>query len=380
MEAERSSTGAQTACCAFSIAKRRRLVWYWMPLENNVPYDALLIVSFGGPERLEDVMPFLENVACGRNIPRERLLAVAEHYDRFGGVSPINQQCRDLIAALRRELADHGPDLPIYWGNRNWRPFLRDTIGQMRDDGIRNALAFVISAYSSYSGCRQYRENIADAQAAVGEGSPRVEKLRVFYNHPHFIEASADRLREALTKLPHAKPPYVVFTAHSIPLALAQTSDYHQQLEEACRLVAEASGVEHWKLAFQSRSGTPSQPWLEPDVLEYLERLPQMGIKHVVVAPIGFLSDNMEVLYDLDVEAKDLALELGITLIRADTVGTHPMFIRMIRELIIERVLGAPMLAIGKYGPRHHICATDCCPAPRRPSSRPAVHESVAKQ
>jgi ferrochelatase len=351
-----------------------------MLLENNVPYDALLIVSFGGPERPEDVMPFLENVARGRNIPRERLLTVAEHYDHFGGVSPINQQCRELIAALRRELAEYGPDLPIYWGNRNWRPFLHDAIGQMRDDGIRNALAFVTSAYSSYSGCRQYRENIAAAQAAVGEGSPRVEKLRVFYNHPHFIAASTDRLREALAKLPAAKPPYVVFTAHSIPLALAQTSDYRQQLEETSRLVAEASGVEHCKLAFQSRSGAPSQPWLEPDILEHLERLPHMGIKQAVVAPIGFLSDNMEVLYDLDVEAKDLALELGITLIRADTVGTHPAFIRMIRELIAERVLNAPRLSIGKYGPRHDICAADCCPAPQHPANRRAVHESAAKQ
>ena len=351
-----------------------------MPPENNAPYDALLVVSFGGPERSDDVVPFLENVAQGRNIPRERLLAVAEHYYHFGGVSPINQQCRELIAALRRELAEHGPDLPIYWGNRNWRPFLRDAIGQMRDDGIRNALAFVTSAYSSYSGCRQYRENIAAAQAAVGEEAPRIEKLRVFYNHPRFIESSSDRLREALVKLPAAKPSYVVFTAHSIPLSLAQVSDYERQLEETCRLVAEASGVEHWKLVFQSRSGAPGQPWLEPDILEYLERLHEIGVKQVAVAPIGFLSDNMEVLYDLDIEAKDLALELGITLVRANTVGTHPAFIRMIRELIAERVLNAPRLAIGKYGPRQDICAADCCPAPLRPSIRPAMSQPVAKR
>ena len=351
-----------------------------MPPENNAPYDALLVVSFGGPECSDDVMPFLENVAQGRNIPRERLLAVAEHYYHFGGVSPINQQCRELIAALRRELAEHGPDLPIYWGNRNWRPFLRDAIGQMRDDGIRNALAFVTSAYSSYSGCRQYRENIAAAQAAVGEEAPRIEKLRVFYNHPRFIESSSDRLQEALVKLPAAKPSYVVFTAHSIPLSLAQVSDYERQLEETCRLVAEASGVEHWKLVFQSRSGAPGQPWLEPDILEYLERLHEIGVKQVAVAPIGFLSDNMEVLYDLDIEAKDLALELGITLVRANTVGTHPAFIRMIRELIAERVLDAPRLAIGKYGPRQDICAADCCPAPLRPSIRPAMSQPVAKR
>lgn len=357
-----------------------RLVWYWMPLENNDSYDALLVVSFGGPERPEDVMPFLENVVRGRNVPRQRLLEVAEHYYHFGGASPINQQCRQLIAALRRELAEQGPDLPIYWGNRNWHPFLRDTVVQMRDDGIRNALAYVTSGYSSYSGCRQYREDVAAAQAAVGEGGPRIEKLRVFYNHPHFIESSSDRLRDALSKLPADKPPYVVFTAHSIPLSMAQTSDYQQQLEETCRLVAEACGVDHWKLVFQSRSGAPSQPWLEPDILGYLERLHQIGIKQVVIAPIGFLSDHMEVLYDLDIEAKDLALELGITLVRADTVGTHPAFVRMIRELIAERVLNAPRLAIGRYGPRHDICEADCCPAPQHPGTRRAVHESVAKQ
>ena len=360
--------------------KLDRLVWYWMPLENNDSYDALLVVSFGGPERPEDVMPFLGNVVRGRNVPRQRLLEVAEHYYHFGGASPINQQCRQLIAALRRELAEQGPDLPIYWGNRNWHPFLRDTIVQMRDDGIRNALAYVTSGYSSYSGCRQYREDVAAAQAAVGEGGPRIEKLRVFYNHPHFIESSADRLRDALAKLPADKPAYVVFTAHSIPLSMAQTSDYQQQLEETCRLVAEACGVDHWKLVFQSRSGAPRQPWLEPDILAYLERLHQIGIKQVVIAPIGFLSDHMEVLYDLDIEAKDLALELGITLVRADTVGTHPTFVRMIRELIAERALNAPRLAIGRYGPRHDICEADCCPAPQHQGTRRAVNESVAKQ
>jgi ferrochelatase len=351
-----------------------------MSPQNFVPYDALLVVSFGGPERPEDVMPFLENVVRGRNVPRDRLLAVAEHYDHFGGASPINRQCRELIAALERELAENGPAIPIYWGNRNWHPFLRDAITQMRDDGIRNALAFVTSAYSSYSGCRQYRENIAAAQAAVGEGAPHIEKLRVFYNHPHFIESSADQLRAALAKLPTAKPSYVAFTAHSIPLSLARTSDYQQQLEEACRLVAETSGVAHWKLVFQSRSGSPREPWLEPDVLQYLGRLHQIGVEQVAVAPIGFLSDHMEVLYDLDIEAKDLALELGITLVRADTVGTHPLFIRMIRELIAERVLNTPRLAIGKYGPRHDICAADCCPAPLRPSIRPAMSQPVAKR
>jgi ferrochelatase len=316
------------------------------------PYDSLLLVSFGGPERQQDVMPFLENVTRGRNIPRERLLAVAEHYHLFGGKSPINDQNRQLIAALRKELDEHNCSLPIYWGNRNWHPLLPDTLRQMRDEGKKHALAFVTSAYSSYSGCRQYLENIAAAQATVGEGAPQVDKLGVFYNHPHFIEPSTERLQEALSRFgPDAKV-YVIFTAHSIPVSMSQSSDYVKQLEETARLVAEASGVKHWKLVYQSRSGGPGQAWLEPDILEYLEKVSELGVRNVVIAPIGFISDHMEIIYDLDIEAKDLAIELGITLVRARTVGTHPTFVRMIRELIEERLQpGSPRLAIGRYPP-----------------------------
>lgn len=331
------------------------------------PYEALLLISFGGPEQPGDVMPFLENVTRGRNIHRERLLEVAGHYDHFEGKSPINDQCRALIRALEEELKEHGPEMPVYWGNRNWHPFLADTLRRMRDDGVRRALAFVTSAYSSYAGCRQYRENVLAAQAAVGEGAPQIDKLRVFYNHPHFIEPSAERLCEALARFPNARKVYVIFTAHSIPVSMARTSRYQKQIEETARLVASESGVEHWKLVFQSRSGAPGQPWLEPDILDHLRRIRELGVRNVALAPIGFLSDHMEVVYDLDIEAKDLAIELGITLVRARTVGNHPVFVRMIRELINERMDPAqPKLAVGQYGPEHDMCPADCCPAPAR--------------
>jgi protoporphyrin/coproporphyrin ferrochelatase len=322
-------------------------------------YDAVLIVSFGGPEKPEDVLPFLENVTRERNVPRERLLEVAQHYYHFGGKSPINDQCRELIVALRNELAEHGPDLPVYWGNRNWHPFLADTLRQMRDDGIRHAAAFVTSAYSSYSGCRQYRENIAAAQADVGKGAPSVDKLPVFYNHSQFIEACADRVRQALAPFLRDEPNSfrLVISAHSIPCSMAETSNYAKQLRETSRLVAAAVGLDRWDLAFQSRSGPPSQPWLGPDILEHLRRLHEEGVTKVLVAPLGFLSDHLEVLYDLDVEAAALAQELGMKFVRAATVGTHPAFTRMIRQLIVE--------------PNHDVCLEDCCPAPSRAGRAP---------
>ncbi len=335
------------------------------------PYDALLVVSFGGPEQPDDVMPFLENVTRGRNIPRERLLEVAEHYYHFGGKSPINDQNRALIDALRKELEENGMNLPIYWGNRNWKPFLSDALREMEGDGVRHALAFMTSAYSSYSGCRQYRENVLSAQELVGAGAPKVDKLRVFYNHPHFIEPSAERLQQALNRFPSEEKVYVIFTAHSIPMSMAETSDYQKQLEETARLVAESCGVKYWKLVFQSRSGGPGQPWLEPDVLDYLRSVSDLGVRNVVVAPIGFISDHMEVLFDLDIEAKDLAIELGMTLVRAQTVGTHPIFIRMIRELIEERMDPAqPKLAIGRFSANHDVCPAGCCPVPMRMPTR----------
>ena len=314
-------------------------------------YDALLLVSFGGPECREDVIPFLENVLRGRNVPRERLLKVAEHYYEFGGKTPINDQNRALTAALTREFAERGPHLPIYWGNRNWHPLLPDTLRQMAADGVTRALAFVTSAFSSYSGCRQYRENIAQA------GDLPVDKLRVFYNHPGFIEAMADRCRMALAELPGAQ---LIFTAHSIPLSMAQTSRYEEQLREACRLVAGEVGKADWRLVYQSRSGAPNQPWLGPDICDDLKELDAGS--QVVIAPIGFVSDHMEVIYDLDTEARRVCESRGIRMRRAGTVGVHPKFVSMIRDLVLERTEGAPRLALGELGASHDVCAEDCCP------------------
>ncbi|MFL6463607.1 MAG: ferrochelatase [Bryobacteraceae bacterium] len=344
-------------------------------------YDALLIVSFGGPEKPDDVLPFLENVTRGRNIPRERLLEVAEHYYHFGGKSPINDQNRALIAALRNELDATGIKLPIYWGNRNWHPFLTGALREMRANGVKNALAFMTSAYSSYSGCRQYRENIAAAQAEVGEGAPNIDKLRVFYNHPGFIEASAARVREALSQFSNAenlKDVQLVVSAHSIPRSMAETSNYEKQLGETARLVAEEVGVTNWDLVYQSRSGPSTQPWLGPDILDHLRDLRNREINNVVVAPLGFISDHMEVLYDLDTEAVDLAKELGMNLVRAATVGTHPAFIRAIRQLIQERLSPEePRLSIGRFGPNHDICPANCCPPLQRADKSPVSANPV---
>jgi ferrochelatase len=332
-------------------------------------YDAILVVAFGGPESTEEVIPFLENVLRGRNVPRERMLAVAEHYHHFGGKSPINDQTRELIAAIEAELARSGPKLPVYWGNRNWRPLLADTLRRMKQDGIRRALAFVTSAYSSYSSCRQYREDIARAQNEVGAGAPEVEKLRVFFNHPRFIEANEERIREALQVVPAGaqQDVQVIYTAHSIPVSMAVTCDYVRQLEEVRRLVSARLGVANDALVYQSRSGAPGQPWLEPDILDYLREVKARDLASaVVLAPIGFLCDHMEVLYDLDVEARQVCDWISLPMVRAKTVGVHPKFVAMIRELITERVTpGAERLALGSLGPRADTCAEDCCPRPQ---------------
>jgi protoporphyrin/coproporphyrin ferrochelatase len=330
----------------------------------NVPYDALLVVSFGGPEGMDEVMPFLKTVLQGRNIPEDRLAVVAHHYELFGGVSPLNGQNRALIAALRTELEKSGPNLPIYWGNRNWTPFLAETLQQMKLDGIKRALAFFTSAYSSYSGCRQYREDIQKAQAAVGTGAPEVDKLRVFYNHPRFIEPTVENVKRAWEQIPEERraTARVAFTAHSIPKAMAAGCSYENQLREVCQLVAENLNLQNWSLVYQSRSGPPSQPWLEPDILPHLSDLKAGGITDVVVAPVGFISDHMEVLYDLDTEARQHCETIGLNMIRAATVGTHPSFIRMIRELILERMdTQTTRRSLGTSGPSHDVCPMDCC-------------------
>lgn len=326
-------------------------------------YDAILVMSFGGPEGMDDVMPFLRKVAGGRNIPEERLEEVAVHYREFGGVSPINEQNRALIDALEAELQAHGINMPVYFGNRNWHPFIEDTMRQMRDDGVRRALAFFTSAFSSYSGCRQYREDIMRAAETV-EGAPEFDKIRVFYNHPGFIEPMIELTQAALEQFPEDRRAdvHLAFTAHSIPMGMAHNSDYEVQLAEACRLVAEGVGTDNYRLVYQSRSGPPHVPWLEPDICDYLEEISEQGVKEVVMVPIGFISDHMEVMFDLDTEAMELAHEIGMKLVRAGTVGTHPAFVRMIRELIVERMTANPVRrALGERGPNHDICPVGCC-------------------
>lgn len=344
------------------------------------PYDAVLVVSFGGPEGPEDVLPFLRTVTRGRGIPDERLAAVAEHYHHFAGVSPINAQNRALVAALEAELAASGPALPVHFGNRNWHPFLADTLRAMATAGVRRAVAFVTSAYSSYSGCRQYREDIARAQAEGGDGAPQVEVLRRFYNHPGFLEPVTELTRAALAQVPAERraAARLAFTAHSIPVTMARTSGpdgngYPTQLADTARVVVTGLDAPYdWSVVYQSRSGPPPQPWLEPDVGDFLDAVAAAGARDVVLVPIGFVSDHLEVCYDLDVEAARRARELGLNLVRAATVGTHPRFVAMVGALIRERLTpGAPRPALGRLGPHPDQCPLDCCPAPRRPA-RPA--------
>jgi ferrochelatase len=355
------------------------------------PYDALLVVSFGGPERPDDVIPFLENVTRGRGVPRERLDQVAEHYHRLGGRSPINDQCRDLVRAIEADLAANGVNIPVYWGNRNWDPFLSDTVAKMRADGIRRAAAFVTSAYSSYSGCRQYREDLYRAVTSVDE-APRIDRLRHYFNHPGFVEAFADTTSAAVERLPadvrgRAR---LVFVTHSIPASMAATSGpdggaYEAQHRSVAGLVADAArertGVgTGWDLVYCSRSGPPQVPWLEPDVNDHLERIAAEGIPAVVAVPIGFVSDHMEVVYDLDTEAADTARRLGLGFARASTAGVHPAFVRLVRGLLTERAAaerGQPIerAAVGSLGAAWDVCAAGCCPSPRQ--DRPALCETA---
>lgn len=350
-------------------------------MSSELPYDAVFFVSFGGPEGPDDVLPFMENVTRGRAIPRERLLEVSEHYRLFGGVSPINGQNRELIAALETELKLHGVNLPIYWGNRNWAPYLVDAIERMRGDGVKRALAFVTSAFSSYSGCRQYREGIEAARETVGNGAPIVDKIRVFYNHPGFIEPMIENTMAAIAAMESrgVTRSELVFTAHSIPMSMAVSSDYVLQIREACRIVADAvashTGVSRsWELVFQSRSGVPGMPWLEPDICDFLRTLHAEGVKGVVMVPIGFISDHMEVVYDLDTQAQEVANELALPIERAATVGADPRFVTMIRALIEERIaltkgLDPNRQCLGTRSPNHDVCPLECCPAPQRPAT-----------
>ncbi len=336
------------------------LAW---PMSSH--YDAVLLVSFGGPERPDEVIPFVENVVRGKDVPRERILHVARRYELFDGVSPINAQNRALLAALPGELSAHQIALPVYWGNRNWHPLLSDTLRQMTREGIRHGLAFVTSAFSSYPGCRQYLEDIERARDEAGPDAPTIGKLRVFFNHPGFIDAMAERLGAALEEIPEQRRggARIIYTAHSIPLRMARNCAYREQLQEACQLVSQRVGRSDWRLAYQSRSGRPSEPWLEPELEVYLRQLGRSGFdRDVVVVPIGFVCEHMETVYDLDVAARAVCEEAGLSMVRAGVVGCHPRFVRMIRELIQERLdPAAPRLALGTYGPFPDRCPPDCC-------------------
>ncbi|AEH09218.1 Ferrochelatase [Candidatus Protofrankia datiscae] len=344
-----------------------------------VGVDALLLVSFGGPEAPSDVMPFLRNVTHGRGVPDERLAQVAEQYRRLGGRSPINDQNRALLAALRAELAP----LPVYWGNRNWSPFLVDALRAMRRDGVGRAACFVTSAFASYSGCRQYREDLARARAQLGPGAPELIKLRQYFDHPGFVLPMVDHVVDELATIPAASlaRTRLVFVAHSIPLTQSADSGpdgdaYPRQLAAAAAVIVERvalrTGRRHpHDLVYASRSGPPSVPWLAPDVGDHLAALGSAGrTQAVVVVPIGFVSDHMEVIHDLDVMAAERARAVGLSFRRASTVGADPRFVTMVRELLDERRYGhRPRAALSPLGPGHDVCPLWCC-APRGPGRR----------
>ena len=335
------------------------------------PYDAFLLVSFGGPEGRADVMPFLRNVTAGRNVPASRLADVAEHYFLFDGISPINGQCRQLLAAIEKDFAESGIDLPVYWGNRNWQPYLADTLRTMADAGIRRAIAFATSAYSSFSGCRQYLDDIDRARAQVGSGAPAVDKIPPYCHHPAFIDSFAAAAAEALQSLPGAARAGadLVFTAHSVPESMAVASGpsggaYPAQLAQVASLVAARLGRGSWRLAYSSRSGPPAVPWLAPDIDDTLAELARAGSAGVVVVPIGFVSDHMEVMFDLDVEAADTAARLGLPMARAATPGADSRFVTMISTLVADLQAGSPGRAAADLGPdAPNLCRENCCGA-----------------
>ncbi|MEJ5868869.1 ferrochelatase [Pseudokineococcus sp. 5B2Z-1] len=367
------------------------------PSSSLAPYDGVLLLSFGGPEQHEDVMPFLRNVTAGRGIPDERLEAVAEHYHHFGGRSPINDQNRELLAALRAELAARRLDVPVAWGNRNWAPFVTDALRELHEGGARRVLVVATSAYASYSGCRQYREDLAGALVDLAaEGRDlRVDKIRHYFDAPGFVAANADAVTAAWQRLPEGarEGAELVFVTHSIPTAMADTAGpeggaYVRQHEDVAAVVADvvrsrAGGAAlPSTLVYCSRSGPPSQPWTEPDVNDHLEELAARGVPGVVVAPIGFVSDHMEVVYDLDTEARETADRLGLPMERAATAGVDPAFVAGLVDLVVERAAveraaageqeAPPRPSSGAVGPSHDVCPVGCCPN-LRDRGRPAA-------
>jgi ferrochelatase len=331
--------------------------------------DALLVLSFGGPEGPDDVLPFLRRVTRGRGVPDERLALVAEHYDHFGGVSPINERNRELIKATQPLL-----DLPVYFGNRNWHPFVEDTVAHMAADDVRRALVFATSAYGGYSACRQYGEDIARARAAVGPGAPELVKLRPFFDHPLFVSASADSVRAVWT--PGSR---LVFTAHSVPLAADAAAGlpaegghrYSRQVAEAAGLVAAELGITDYDVVWQSRSGPPQVPWLAPDIGQHLTALRSDGVEAVTVCPVGFVADHLEVVWDLDIEAAQLAAALGMRFARAATAGADPRFAELIAELVSEHTAGTTPRRLGAVPAgdcpvNGEPCAPGCCAPPQR--------------
>jgi len=358
-------------------------------------YDALLVLSFGGPEGPDDVMPFLDNVFRGLRVTDETRQQIAQRYQDFGGISPINAHTRTFISALEAELAAHGPTLPIYWGNRNWHPLLAETIAQMLRDGISRAAVYVTSTFSSYSGCRKYREDLYEACDGIA-GAPEFDKLRVGFNHPGFIEAVADRVVSALNRLsetssggtelggaadaavvetdPRATVT-VLFSAHSLPEAMAANSPYVDQLKDACRTIARRLGLDRWRLVYQSNNARyGGEPWLGPDVGDALEAERDAGRSNIVVAPVGFVCDHMEVVLDLDVDAQARAKTLGVNMVRAETVGAHPAYVRMVRELLVERMSSAPeRKTLGALEPKHDFCPADCCLSGRPGAPKPSL-------
>ncbi|MGB1822662.1 MAG: ferrochelatase [Acidimicrobiales bacterium] len=331
-------------------------------------FDSLLLLSFGGPENSDDVMPFLRNVTAGRGVPDERLAVVAEQYELFGGKSPINELNQQLLCALNEELASRGHEMATFWGNRNWHPFVTDTIADLKSLGHTSTVCLVTSAFSSYSGCRQYHEDLDRARNEV-PGAPNIERVRVYWDHPDFLGTAAELLAESRDAAGLSSETPVLHSAHSLPLSMAANCDYQQQLNEAASIVNELAGMRGpYEVVFQSRSGPPSVPWLTPDIDQRIHELAEQGTQELLVHPLGFVADHMEVLFDLDTQSAAAAKEAGVKMVRTPTVGTHPRFVSMLVDLVEEAAgLRADRPSLSKSGPRPDKCNSQCCPAPTRP-------------